>query len=85
MIIMARNIALADDIYEQLNNMKRAGESFSSLIRRLLKTRASLSDLVGSSNMTVEEWSKMLDLKKKQALRDKERLESLTKQNSEES
>ena len=81
MIFMARNIAIADEIYEQLKNMKRVGESFSDLLRRLLKTRANLSDLVGSSTMTVEEWSKMLDLKRKQALQDKERLDSLTEHN----
>jgi predicted CopG family antitoxin len=82
MNIMARNIALADDVYKLLKNMKRAGESFSDLIRRLLKTRSNLSDLIGSSGLSVEEWCKMLDLKKKQALLDRQRIESLIEKSS---
>ncbi|MCF2135891.1 MAG: antitoxin VapB family protein [Candidatus Thorarchaeota archaeon] len=33
---MAKQIVVADDIYDQLMKMKKPGESFSNLIRRLI-------------------------------------------------
>ncbi len=33
---MAKHIVVADDIYDQLTELKKPGESFSNLIRRLI-------------------------------------------------
>ena len=45
---MAKNIAVADDVYEMLSKGKREGESFSDVIRRLGKGRkGSLLDCYG--------------------------------------
>ncbi|MGQ4870470.1 MAG: antitoxin VapB family protein [Candidatus Thorarchaeota archaeon] len=33
---MARHIVVADDIYEHLKHLKKPGESFSNVIRRIL-------------------------------------------------
>lgn len=44
---MAKNIAVADDVYEMLVKEKREGESFSEVIRRLAARKGNLSDLFG--------------------------------------
>ena len=44
---MAKNIALADDVYELLVKEKRGGESFSDVIRRLASRGGHLSDAAG--------------------------------------
>lgn len=36
---MAKTIAISDDVYEMLSKAKMKGESFSDVIRRLLKQR----------------------------------------------
>jgi predicted CopG family antitoxin len=77
MIEMAKNIAVADDVYDELKRLKRRDESFSELLRRLIKTRGAISDLAGSATMSTEEWMKLKELKKEQAARDKERALSL--------
>ncbi len=41
---MAKTIAVADDVYEMLVKAKMKGESFSDVIRRLLK-RQRISDI----------------------------------------
>lgn len=41
-----RTISLAEDAYEALLSMKRPGESFTDIVRRLTRRR-SLTDLVG--------------------------------------
>lgn len=76
---MARNIAVADDVYKQLVTLKRPGESFSDVLRRLLKTRRRISDLAGSATLTVKEWREVLERKRAQDRMDRERRESLLK------
>ncbi len=45
---MAKNIMISEELYMRLRAMKREGESFSDLIRRLLNyQRVSLLDLAG--------------------------------------
>lgn len=44
---MAKNVALADDVYETLQKEKREGESFSDVIRRWHRSKGSLMDLFG--------------------------------------
>ena len=80
---MAKNIALADDVYNELKRLKRRDESFSELIRRLIKTRGMISDLAGSATMSSEEWLKLKKLKKDQAKSDKERSLSIIAQQNE--
>ena len=83
MIEMAKNIALADDVYKELKRLKRKDESFSELIRRLIKTRGMISDLAGSATLSSEEWMKLKELKEVQALQDNERSTSLISQHNE--
>jgi predicted CopG family antitoxin len=83
MIEMAKNIALADDVYKELKRLKRKDESFSELIRRLIKTRGMISDLAGSATLSSEEWMKLKELKEVQAVQDNERASSLISQNNE--
>src|SRR4030067_305470 len=45
---MARNIAVADDVYEMLSKEKRDGESFSDVIRRLARRRRSILEFAGA-------------------------------------
>jgi predicted CopG family antitoxin len=44
--VVARTISLSEDAYQALAASKRPGESFSDVVRRLVRRR-SLSDLVG--------------------------------------
>jgi predicted CopG family antitoxin len=80
---MAKNIAVADDVYKELKHLKRRDESFSELLRRLIKTRGMISDLAGSATLTSEEWMKLKELNKEQAALDEERSLSLLSQQTE--
>lgn len=80
---MAKNIAVADDVYNELKSRKRSDESFSEFLRRLLKTRRMISDLAGSTTMSPEEWVKLKELKEEQAESDKERTITLVSQQNE--
>ncbi|MBS3795493.1 MAG: hypothetical protein KGY80_11380 [Candidatus Thorarchaeota archaeon] len=53
---MAKNIPVTDDVYKQLNEIREKYESFSSLIRKLLRIRSKLSSLAGTSAESIEEW-----------------------------
>ncbi|MHB1865931.1 MAG: antitoxin VapB family protein [Thermoplasmata archaeon] len=44
----SRNIAVQSQVYEALDRERRGSESFTSLLRRLLKDRQSLEDLAGA-------------------------------------
>ena len=44
----SRNIAVQKMVYDALDREKRSGESFTSVLRRLLEQRRSLDDLWGS-------------------------------------
>ena len=45
---MAKNIAVADDVYEMLAKEKREEESFSDVIRRLAARKPKLSEVFGA-------------------------------------
>lgn len=45
---MAKNVALADDVYETLQREKREGESFSDVIRRLAARKPRLTEFFGA-------------------------------------
>ena len=47
-VAMARNIAIANDVYEMLSKEKKRGESFSDVIRRLARSKGSLMDFYGA-------------------------------------
>jgi predicted CopG family antitoxin len=83
MMRMAKNIAVADDVYKDLKRLKRRDESFSELLRRLIKTRGMISDLAGSATMSSEEWMRMKELKAEQAALDEEKSLSLLSQQTE--
>jgi predicted CopG family antitoxin len=83
MMRMAKNIAVADDVYKDLKRLKRRDESFSELLRRLIKTRGMISDLAGSATMSSEEWMRMKELKVEQAALDEEKSLSLLSQQTE--
>lgn len=44
----SRNIAVQAQVYEALDRERRGGESFTSVLRRLLKDRQSVEDLAGA-------------------------------------
>jgi predicted CopG family antitoxin len=44
----SRNIAVQKAVYDALTREKRSGESFTSLLRRLLEQREGLEELVGA-------------------------------------
>lgn len=44
---MAKNIAVADDVYETLTKEKKEGESFSDVIRRWHRSKGSLMEFYG--------------------------------------
>jgi len=57
---MPRTIMISDDVYEALKEEKRPKESFSDVIRRLLKrNRSKISDLAGRRTITKEEWAEV--------------------------
>lgn len=80
MIPMAKNIALADDVYRNLKRLKRENESFSDVIRRLMKNRGEIADLAGSATLSLDEWLEMKKLKEEQAKEDQKRAEALISQ-----
>ncbi len=77
---MAKNIALAEDVYRDLKRMKKKDESFSDLIRRLMKTRGLISDIAGTATLSTEEWLEVKRLREEQTMADKNRAESLLTQ-----
>jgi predicted CopG family antitoxin len=44
----SRNIAVQKAVYDALEREKRVGESFTSVLRRLLEQRRGLEDVLGS-------------------------------------
>ena len=83
MIEMAKNIAVADDVYKKLKRLKRRDESFSELLRRLIKTRGAISDIAGSATMSSEEWMNLKEMSKEQEALDEERSQALLSQHTE--
>ncbi len=58
----SRNIAVQKTVYDALTREKRPGESFTSLLRRLLDQREGIEELVGA-------WGKTGDRARRSALR----------------
>lgn len=58
---MAKNIAVSDEVYSLLSKLKLPGESFSEVIKRIIKRGGKLTDLVGKKTITKEEWSRVED------------------------
>ena len=83
MIKMAKNIAVADDVYKELKRLKRRDESFSELLRRLIKTRGTISGLAGSATLSSEEWMNLKEMSKEQESLDEERSQALLSQQTE--
>ena len=83
MMKMAKNIAVADDVYRELKRLKRRDESFSELLRRLIKTRGAISDLAGSATLSSEEWMNLKEMSKEQEALDEERSQALFSQQTE--
>ncbi len=44
----SRNIAVQKSVYDALSREKRSGESFTSLLRRLLEQREGLEEVAGA-------------------------------------
>jgi len=76
-ITMARTIMISDEVYETLKKMKLPGESFSDVIKRLIKRRGSLLDIAGSGTVTEEGWKMLLEYKKEMAKADAERFREI--------
>ena len=58
----SRNIAVQKAVYDALNREKRGGESFTSVLRRLLEQREGLGELAGA-------WGRSGDRKSRASLR----------------
>ncbi|NVM31242.1 MAG: hypothetical protein HWN65_20560 [Candidatus Helarchaeota archaeon] len=54
---MAKNIAVSDEVYELLSRFKLPGESFSDVIKRVIKLGSKLMDLAGKKTITKEQWA----------------------------
>ncbi len=67
---MAKNIAVSDDVYEMLSRIKMRNESFSDVIRRLIRHRnisdipKILSDREAETIMSLIEKQKDADMKR---------------------
>jgi len=62
---MTKVISLSDDAYEALKNAKEAGESFSEVVRRIVKKEKNIFDFFGRWPGPKEELDKMgSDIKK---------------------
>jgi len=59
--------------------MKLPGESFSDVIKRLLKRKRSLLDIAGSGTITDEGWGMLIEYKKEMARADFERFKRILK------
>ena len=53
---MARTIAVSDEVYELLEKLKLPQESFSDVIKRIIKRGGRLMDIAGRKTITKEEW-----------------------------
>jgi predicted CopG family antitoxin len=55
---MAKRIAISDDVYQLLSRAKLPGESFSDVIRRMMKQPVKLSDIAGTKTLSKEDWQR---------------------------
>ncbi len=56
---MGRVIMVTDEVYEALKRMKRGGESFSDVIKRLLKFKPRLTEIAGSKTISRKDWERV--------------------------
>jgi predicted CopG family antitoxin len=76
---LAKNIAVTDDVYKVLNQLKLENESFSDVIKRLLPPKSMLSDIAGTKTFSYQEWGQVQDAFKNQRALDDERTKKLLK------
>ncbi len=81
---MARNIAVADDVYDRLKKLKRKNESFSDVIRRLLPPRGQLMEIAGTKTFTDAEWEEVEKAFQDESLLDEQRTNEILKKMKEE-
>lgn len=74
---MAKNIAVSDEVYKVLKQLKLGNESFSDVIKRLLPPKSMLSDIAGTKTFSYQEWSKVQSAFKDQRALDDERMKKL--------
>ena len=55
-IQMAKTIAVSDEVYELLSKLKLPKESFSDVIKRIIKRGRKLMDVAGKKTITREKW-----------------------------
>jgi len=55
-MLMAKTIAVSDEVYELLKKAKLPDESFSEVIRRSLERGRTLSQICGSGTISLEDW-----------------------------
>jgi len=72
---MARTIMVSDEVYEMLKKLKRPGESFSDVIKKLISRKGGLLEIAGSKTITEEGIAALKEYKRKVLLADIERLE----------
>ena len=74
---MAKNIAVSDEVYKVLNQLKLQNESFSEVIKRLLPPKSMLSDIAGTKTFSYQEWKEVQSSFKEQPALDNERMQKL--------
>lgn len=74
---MAKNIAVSNEVYKILNQLKLGNESFSAVIKRLLPPKSMLSDIAGKKTFSYQEWSRVQNAFKDQRALDNERMKKL--------
>lgn len=74
---MAKNIAVSDEVYKVLNQLKLGNESFTDVIKRLLPPKSMLSDIAGTRTFSYQEWSEVQNAFKEQRALDNERMKKL--------
>ncbi|MHA1444376.1 MAG: antitoxin VapB family protein [Candidatus Hodarchaeales archaeon] len=74
---MAKNIAVSNEIYKVLSQLKLGKESFSDVIKRLLPPKSMLSDIAGTKTFSYQEWSEIQSAFQDQRALDFERTKKL--------
>ena len=76
---MARTIMVSDEVYEMLKKMKLPEESFSDVIKRLLKRKGNHLDIAGPGTITDEGWRMLIEYKKEMTRADFGRFKRILK------
>ncbi|MEK6961517.1 MAG: antitoxin VapB family protein [Nanoarchaeota archaeon] len=75
---MVKNIAIKDSVYESLAKRKRADESFSDEITRLIGKKRSIMEFAGAWDIDEKEYQRRIDLvKEMRAESDKKMLKKI--------